>query len=32
VQRFTWTRSGEMLEEFLVQYVADPEAFGYTPT
>jgi glycosyltransferase involved in cell wall biosynthesis len=29
VQRFRWDRSAEMLEEFLVRYVADPAAFGY---
>ena len=28
VQRFRWDRSAELLEEFLVRYVADPSAFG----
>lgn len=28
VQRFQWDRSGELLEEFLVGYVADPVRFG----
>jgi glycosyltransferase involved in cell wall biosynthesis len=30
-QRFTWERTGEMLEAFLERYTAEPAAYGYVP-
>ena len=29
VQRFDWDRTGELLEEFLERYIADPAAYGH---
>jgi glycosyltransferase involved in cell wall biosynthesis len=29
VRRFDWARTGELLEEFLERYVANPAAYGY---
>ena len=30
VRRFDWERTGELLEEFLERYVAEPVAYGWT--